>query len=86
MLPCLNRPTLSDGKVTVNFNESILGSFKEKKVSQSVLNALVLTLTEQEGIESVEIQVNGSADLLNEDGKPLSEPVVRPEKVNTGRF
>ena len=82
----LDEPTVSDGKVTVNFNESILGSFKEKKVSQSVLNALVLSLTEQEGIESVEIQVNGSADLLNEDGKPLSEPVVRPEKVNTGRF
>lgn len=82
----LDKPTVVDGKATVNFNESILGSFKEKKISQSTLNALVLSLTEQEGIESVEVQVNGSANLLNEEGKPLSEPVVRPERVNTGSF
>lgn len=82
----LDTPTVANGKATLNFNDSILGSFKEKKVSQSILNALVLSLTEQKGIESVEVQVNGSADLLNEDGKPLSEPVVRPTKVNTGNF
>lgn len=82
----LDKPTVDDGKATLNFNESILGSFKEKKVSQSILKALVLSLTEQQGIKSVEVQVNGSTDLLNEDGKPLSEPVVRPEKVNTGSF
>ena len=82
----LDKPTVVDGKATLNFNDSILGSFKEKKVSQSILNALVLSLTEQPGIDSVEVQVNGSADLLNEDGKPLSEPVVRPAKVNTGSF
>ena len=82
----LDPPTVADGKATLNFNESILGSFKEKKISQSTLNALVLSLTEQQGIESVEVQVNGSADLLNEDGKPLSEPVVRPERVNTQSF
>ena len=82
----LDTPTVADGKATVNFNESILGSFKEKKITQSTLNALVLSLTEQQGIDSVEVQVNGSAELLNEDGKPLSEPVVRPEKVNTGSF
>lgn len=82
----LDKPTVVDGKATVNFNENILGSFKEKKITQSTLNALVLSLTEQEGIESVEVQVNGSANLLNENGKPLSEPVVRPERVNTGSF
>lgn len=82
----LDKPTVVDGKATLNFNDSILGSFKEKKVSQSILNALVLSVTEQPGIDSVEVQVNGSADLLNEDGKPLSEPVVRPAKVNTGSF
>lgn len=82
----LDKPTVVDGKATLNFNDSILGSFKEKIVSQSILNALVLSLTEQPGIDSVEVQVNGSADLLNEDGKPLSEPVVRPAKVNTGSF
>lgn len=82
----LDTPKVSNGKVTLNFNDSILGSFKEKKVSQSILNALVLSLTEQKGIKSVEVQVNGSTKLLNEDGKPLTEPVLRPDKVNTGTF
>ncbi|MDQ0220140.1 sporulation protein [Peribacillus cavernae] len=82
----LDAPKLADGKVTLNFNKSLLGSFKEKKVSKSTLDALVLSLTEQKGIESVELQVNGSAKLLNDEGKPLSEPVMRPEKVNTGSF
>ncbi|MGG3559601.1 GerMN domain-containing protein [Peribacillus frigoritolerans] len=82
----LDEPKVAEGKVSLNFNENILGSFKEKKVSQEVLDALVLSLTEQKGIESVEVQVQGSADVLNEEGKKLSEPVVRPEKVNTGSF
>ncbi|RFU71534.1 sporulation protein [Peribacillus saganii] len=83
----VDEPKVADGKVTLNFNESITGSFKEKnKVSNQVLDALVLSLTEQTGIESVEIKVNGRAELVNEEGKPLSEPVMRPEKVNTGSF
>lgn len=82
----LDEPQLADGMVTLNFNESILNSFKEKKVSQQVLDALVLSLTEQKGIERVELKVDGNADLLKEDGKPLSEPVSRPAKVNTGSF
>ncbi|WP_163101314.1 GerMN domain-containing protein [Peribacillus alkalitolerans] len=79
-------PKVADGKVTLNFNESIYGGFEEKTISQSLLTALVLTLTEQEGIESVEVLINGKAELKNAEGKPLTEPVVRPEKVNTGSF
>lgn len=82
----LDKPSVVDGKATLNFNENILGSFKEKKIPQSILNALVLSLTEQPGINSVEVQVNGKEDLLSEDGKPLSEPVLRPAKVNTGSY
>ncbi|WP_420849634.1 GerMN domain-containing protein [Peribacillus tepidiphilus] len=79
-------PKVADGKVTLNFNESIYGSFEEKTVSTRLLNALVLSLTEQQGIESVEVLVNGKAELKNQDGKPISEPVIRPEKINTGSF
>jgi germination protein M len=79
-------PKVENGKVTLNFNEDIFGSFKEKIVSQHLLNSLVLSLTEQRGIESVSILVNGKAELVNEDGKKLSEPVTRPENVNTGSF
>jgi germination protein M len=82
----LNSPKYEDGKVTLNFNEAIYGSNKKRVISEHVLNSLVLSLTEQKGIESVAITVNGKADLVREDGKELSEPVTRPENVNTGSF
>ncbi|MEH6944368.1 GerMN domain-containing protein [Bacillus sp. JJ722] len=82
-LKLVNEPTIKDGKAILNFNESIYGSFKEQTVSQRLLDALVLSLTEQTGIESVEVQVNGKASLKTEDGKDLSAPVSRPEKVNS---
>jgi germination protein M len=82
----LNKPKVEDGKVTLDFNENIYGSFEEKVISQSLLDALVLSLTEQKGIESVSVTVNGKAELVDDQGKKLTEPVTRPEKVNTGSF
>ena len=82
----LEEPKVENGKVTLNFNESIYGSFEKKVISQNVLDSLVLSLTEQNGIESVVITVNGKAELMNEEGKKLTEPVTRPENVNTGSF
>jgi germination protein M len=82
----LDAPKLEGGKVTLNFNEAIYGSFEEKMVSEHVLNSLVLSLTEQAGVESVALTVKGAADVLTEKGEKLSEPVTRPEKVNTGSF
>ncbi|KAA9023172.1 GerMN domain-containing protein [Niallia endozanthoxylica] len=82
----LGEPKVENGKVTLNFNESIFGSFDKKMISQNVLDSLVLTLTEQQGIESVVVTVNGKAELMNEEGKKLTEPVTRPENVNTGSF
>lgn len=84
----VSAPKYEDGKVTLDFNESIYGSFDEEQkiVSSQVLQSLVLTLTEQEGIESVAVTVNGKADLLKENGEKLTEPVTRPAKVNTGSF
>ncbi|GAE44013.1 germination (cortex hydrolysis) and sporulation protein GerM [Mesobacillus boroniphilus JCM 21738] len=82
----LDEPKFEDGKVTLNFNESIYGSFEEKMVSEHLLNSLVLSLTEQNGVESVALTVNGKADVLTETGEKLAEPVTRPEKVNIGSF
>ena len=68
----LEEPKIKDGQVTLNFNESIYGSFEKKVISQHVLDSLVLSLTEQTGIESVVVTVNGKADLVNEKGEKLS--------------
>ncbi|XJZ26405.1 GerMN domain-containing protein [Bacillota bacterium Lsc_1132] len=82
----LEAPKVEKGKVTLNFNESVYGSFKEKVISQHLLDALVLSLTEQQGIKEVSVLVKGKAELVKEDGKKLTAPVTRPEKVNTGSF
>jgi germination protein M len=75
-----------NGTVTLDFNEEIFGSFKEKMISKHVIDTLVLSLTEQPGVENVAITVNGKDKVLKEDGKPLTEPVSRPQNVNTGSF
>ncbi|WP_080844524.1 GerMN domain-containing protein [Cytobacillus gottheilii] len=84
----LDEPKMENGTVTLNFNEAIYSSFEdeEKIISQHLMNALVLSLTEQKGVESVAITVNGEAGFLNENGETITEPVTRPEKVNTGSF
>lgn len=82
----LDEPKVENGVVTVNFNEFVYGSFEEKIISQHLLNTLVLSLTEQKGIESVNVMVNGEAGLVKENGEKLTEPVTRPENVNTGSF
>lgn len=82
----LEAPKVENGEVTLNFNENIFGSFEEKVISQHLVDSLVLSLTEQTGIEQVAICVKGKAELVNELGKRLTEPVSRPEKVNTGNF
>ncbi len=81
-LALLDHPVIKDGKAELNFNENIYGSFEEQVVSDRLLDALVLSLTEQNGIDSVEVMVNGKATLKTQEGKELSEPVSRPEKVN----
>lgn len=81
----LDDPVMEDGNLVLNFNEAILG-LEGRIVSKSIVDSLVLTLTEQTGVESIAITVDGEGDLMATDGTNISEPVARPEKVNTGRF
>ncbi|OLO27801.1 sporulation protein [Alkalihalophilus pseudofirmus] len=82
----LESPRYENGVVTVNFNEAILNQMENTAISDEVLNLLVLSLTEQPGVEKVAIEVNGEAKVLKASGEPLSEPVGRPINVNTGKF
>ncbi|MEH7236243.1 GerMN domain-containing protein [Bacillus sp. JJ1562] len=77
---------MEDGKVTLDFNEAIYGSFDENMISKHVINSLVLSLTEQPEVKGVAITVNGSEDVVTEDGKSLTEPVTRPANLNKGSF
>ncbi|MFD2681507.1 GerMN domain-containing protein [Bacillus seohaeanensis] len=82
----LDDPKIKDGTVTLNFNEAVYGSIEEKLVSEHMLNSLVLSLTEQEGIKEVSVLVNGEATSVSKDGKTVTEPVSRPENINAVSF
>ncbi|WCF09680.1 GerMN domain-containing protein [Paenibacillus thiaminolyticus] len=47
-------------------------------VPAELLKAVVLSLTEREGIAKVRIKMNGNADIQGTDKKNYSEPVARP--------
>ncbi|WP_066175271.1 GerMN domain-containing protein [Bacillus marinisedimentorum] len=82
----LNRPTYEKGVVSLEFNDSILGDQKGTALSEDVLNSLVLSLTEIEGVDGVEVTVKGKEEIMDEKGEPLTKPVMRPERVNIGSF
>lgn len=84
----ISQPTVQNGIVSLNFNENIYSDLgnNEKFVANSVIWQLVLSLTERADIQQVVLQVNGKAQLLDEDGKTLAAPVARPGKVNTDSF
>jgi germination protein M len=82
----LEEPSYKNGVVTLNFNEGILSSLQGTAISQNILNELVFSLTEQQGVESVAIKVNGEEKIMNEQGAEISAPVSRPKSVNTGSF
>ena len=82
----INEPKLEKGTVTLNFNENIYANKDKSMISNYVLQSLVLSLTEKQGIENVSIQVNGKANLITEKGDKLIKPVARPLNVNTGSF
>jgi germination protein M len=82
----LEEPRYANGVVTVNFNEALLNHIEGTAISEEVLNLLVLSLTEQSGVEKVAIEVNGDNKILMATGEFLSEPVGRPLKVNSGKY
>ncbi|WP_100405038.1 GerMN domain-containing protein [Bacillus solitudinis] len=81
----IDDPMYENGVVTLNFNESILNQLQGAAISEEVMSMLALTLTEQEGIEKVAIQVNGESNIMQENGE-MAKPVARPSLVNKGSY
>ncbi len=82
----VSAPVEEGGVVTLNFNEAILSEQNNTAISDAVLNSLVLSLTEIAGVDKVLVTVNGKSEVLNEEGKKLTEPVSRPVNVNKVEF
>ena len=73
-----------EGLLTLNFNEALLDN--QKVISDAALNSLVLSLTEQNEIKEVAIQVNGDENVLTESGESLAQPVTRDTVTKTIGF
>ncbi|MFA9558646.1 GerMN domain-containing protein [Evansella sp. AB-rgal1] len=82
----LDQPVLSNGTLTLNFSEQLLNKMEGEAVSNDVINMLVLSLTEQQEVQSVSLQVDSNDSILVTTGETLTEPVARPNTVNTGEY
>jgi len=71
----------SNGEVLVNFSKEIEGYGGGIDVEQSIVNSVVLTLSDFPGVETVTIQVEGKAGALPE-GTVLETPIYKPLYVN----
>jgi germination protein M len=82
----LTEPKFENGLLTLDFNEALLGYGEESTISDTVLQSLVLSLTEQVGVEKISIMVNGNTDIMMSSGEVIAEPVSRPEEVNKAKY
>src|SRR5690625_3994403 len=73
----LNTPTVDDGVVQLEFSEHILQEEEHAIIANDVMETLVRTLTEQDGIEAVEVTVDNHGTLINEDGHKYKQPVTK---------
>ncbi|MGY4689292.1 GerMN domain-containing protein [Salibacterium sp. K-3] len=64
------------------FNEGLLTEQDGAAVSEEALHAVALTATELDGVEDVELNVEGAEDVLRVNGEALEEPMARPALVN----
>ncbi|GAE92670.1 germination (cortex hydrolysis) and sporulation protein GerM [Gracilibacillus boraciitolerans JCM 21714] len=70
-------PVLEDGVLSLTFNENILSNSAKSEIADEVMKSIVLTLTEQEGIEAVEVNVENHKEVISESEQPYTEPVSK---------
>ncbi|WP_042223303.1 GerMN domain-containing protein [Oceanobacillus manasiensis] len=72
---------LSDGVLNLTFNEDILVKDGNGVISDEVMETIVRTLTEQDGIEAVDVKVENIEQLVNENGETYEEPVTKQQFI-----
>ncbi|WP_407272655.1 GerMN domain-containing protein [Radiobacillus sp. PE A8.2] len=80
------QPEITEGVLSLTFNENIFNDLERASISDEVMETLVLTLTEQPGVEAVDVSVSDYEQVFNSSGVPYSEPVSRDTFVPTGSY
>jgi germination protein M len=72
-----NKPKLKNGVLELEFNKQILKEADKPVIADDVMETLVRTLTEQQGVKAVNIKVEKVDELVNENGEAYTEPVTK---------
>ncbi|WP_164216878.1 GerMN domain-containing protein [Virgibacillus sp. YIM 98842] len=71
-----NEPSLEDGVLDLTFSEEILQDREQSIISDEVMETIVRTLTENQEIEAINVNVENVEQLVNENGEAYNEPVT----------
>jgi len=72
--------TKKNDVVTVELED---GAYKDGQPTPAeMMQAVVLALTENTGLQKVQIKINGKSDVTDTNNQSYSEPVTRPEHMN----
>src|SRR5699024_5476246 len=71
------KQTLNDGILKVEFSKEIMKNDDKNQIADEVIETLVITLTELEDVEAVDISVEDVKSLVNEQGESYDEPVSK---------
>ncbi|MDE5976952.1 MAG: GerMN domain-containing protein [Turicibacter sp.] len=74
----LTDPVVTDGLVSLNFSSDLYYDNQQTKVSSTMLNQLVMTLTELDEIDMVSVSIEGNIKVTDDASRSIAVP--------TGRF
>ncbi|RKQ37935.1 GerMN domain-containing protein [Oceanobacillus halophilus] len=81
-----SEPKVEDGVLNLMFSEEILKDSEQSIIADEVMETLVRTLTEQEGVEAVNIKVENVDQLVSENGETYDKPVTRDSLTPTEKL
>lgn len=73
----LSNPVISEGLVSLNFSSELYYDSQQTKVSSTMLNQLVMTLTELDEIEMVSVAINGNIKVMDDANHSIAVPMSR---------
>ncbi|MFD2211071.1 GerMN domain-containing protein [Virgibacillus halophilus] len=68
-------PSLDDGVLSLTFNQKILEDKEKGVISDEVIETIVRTMAAQKGVKAVDLKVEKTDHLVNEQGEEYNEPV-----------
>lgn len=71
----LQKPTLEDGVLQLEFSEDILKDQEEEVIADEVIETLARTLTMQDDVDAIQVNVQDVSELMGENGDTYNEPV-----------